>query len=456
MFDLMIVNGTVVTEGGVSKQNIGIQDGKIVALWAPDVEPLVKAHRVLEAADLFVFPGVVEPHAHIGLGGAQDWETETASALHGGVTTVFNYVMGSESYDVQIPREHDLATDRTYVDYGLHIVPCTEEHLANLVDSSKTFGVNSFKYFMSFRGDEGAYLGVTGSDDGFLFEYLKVVATIPGGVACIHAENIEIVWKLRAFERAAGHEGLDAWNRSRPDYVEAEAISRVAYLSQLSGTDTYIVHTSSERSLREVQRIRSERRAGIDPSLYVETCAHYLTHTEGAAQGLLAKANPPLRSDSDREALWHGLKSGLVNTIGSDHSARRKELKTGSVWTSPAGIAGIGVQLSALLNFGYHDRGLPLETIAAVSSTTPAKIFGVYPQKGTIQTGSDADLVLVDLAEVREVESDSWGSNAGYNLYEGMSLKGWPVTTISRGEVVFDQGHIMVDPGSGKYLFRKG
>lgn len=455
MFDLVIENGTIVLENGSVRGHLGIRDGRIAAIASQEDRLDPSGGRIIDASDLVVMPGVVDPHTHIGLGGGEDWDTETASALHGGVTTVFNYVMGSESYDVQVPAEHEAASSRTHVDYGLHIVPCTEEHLERLSEYAKRYGVTSFKYFMSFRGEEGAYLGVTGTDDGHLFEYMKAVAKVPGGVACVHAENIEIVWRLREEEKNVGAEGLAAWNRSRPDFVEAEATGRAAYLARIAGAASYFVHTSSERALAEAARMRASRRPG-DPPVYIETCGHYLTHTEDSPLGLLAKTNPPLRVDQDRDALWEGVASGLIDTVGSDHSGRRRELKSGSVWKSPAGISGVGVQLSVMLSFGHHQRGLPLERIAQSLSTNPAKVFGVYPEKGTIRPGSDADIVLVDLHERRTAEPGSWGGNAGYNLYEGQTITGWPVMTILRGQVAFDRGEVVAAPGIGTYLSRLG
>lgn len=455
MFDLVIENGTVVLENGCIRGHVGISEGRI-AVIASQKDRLERGRgRTVDATDLVVMPGVVDPHAHIGLGGGEDWDTETASALHGGVTTVFNYVMGSESYDVQVPAEHEAAASRTHIDYGLHIVPCTEEHLERLPEYAKRYGVTSFKYFMSFRGEEGAYLGIAGTDDGHLFKYLKAVAKVPRGIACVHAENIEIVWQLREEEKSAGAEGLAAWNRSRPDFVEAEATGRAAYLARVAGAASYFVHISSERALLEAARMRTSRGPG-DPPVYIETCGHYLTHNEESSLGLLAKTNPPLRVDRDRYALWEGIASGLVDTVGSDHSGRRRELKSGSIWTSPAGISGIGVQLSVLLNFGHHQRGLSLERIAQSLSTNPAKVFGVYPKKGTIRPGSDADLVLVDLDERRTVEPGSWAGNANYNLYEGQTITGWPVMTILRGQVAFDRTEVVAAPGSGSYLPRLG
>lgn len=453
MVDLSIVNGVVVTEDAVQPMDIHVTGGRITGLTAPG-EGVPEAAEVVDAAGLHVLPGVVEPHAHIGLGDDDDWRTETESAARGGVTTVFNYVMGSQSYYNLVKAEHEAAGPRTHTDYALHVVPCTEQHLDELDGYVTDLGVNSFKFFMSFRGDEGKYLGISGSDDGFLVEYLRKVAAHPGAVANIHAENIEVVWRLRAAIQAAGEDGLPAWNRSRPGYVEAEALARAAFFGRLTGAPVYIVHTSGGMTIEEAARARAAIEPCSDHALLLETCAHYLTHTEDTDIGMIAKANPPLRGEADKDALWAAIAAGDIQTIGSDHSPRHRAKKTGTVWQSPAGIAGIGLQLIVLLSEGYHKRNVPLTTVVGLTSANPARIFGIYPRKGTIKVGSDADFTLVDLDAEREIGPDTFGGRAAYNLYEGWTMKGWPVSTFLRGLCSFRDGEIVSAPGSGIYLPR--
>ncbi|MFT4123127.1 MAG: amidohydrolase family protein [Microbacteriaceae bacterium] len=454
MIDLSIVGGTVVTTDGETPLDVHVDGGVIVALTGPHSAAALTARETIDASGLHVLPGCVEPHAHLGLGdGAEDWRTETAAAAIGGVTTVFNYVMGASSYFEQVPAEHEAAAGRTHVDYALHVVPCTRNHLDELDRYVTELGVTSFKFFMSFRADEGAYLGIEGTDDGYLYDYLQRVARHPGAIANIHAENIEVVWRLREAAKAAGEDGHAAWNRSRPGFVEAEATTRAAAFGLETGAPVYIVHTSAGETVGAAQRARELRPTGAPP-LHLETCAHYLTHTEDTDLGMIAKANPPLRSAADTERLWAAVADGTIQTIGSDHSPRHRSKKTGTVWRSPAGIAGIGAQLVVLLSEGHHRRGVPLSRIVELTSTNPAKIFGVYPQKGTIAVGSDADLALVALDETRVVEPDSFGGRAEYNLYERTAMTGWPVSTILRGTVVMRDGAIVAEPGIGSYLFR--
>jgi dihydropyrimidinase len=447
----LIINGTVVSPDGAVARDIVIEDGVIADVVAPGTVTAGADDEVIDAAGLHVFPGIVEPHAHIGLGAPTDWETESSSAARGGVTTVFNYVMGSASYFEQVPAEHAAAGPNTHVDYALHIVPATQQHLEEFDDYVRELGVTSFKFFMSFRGDEGKYLGIPGSDDGYMYEYLRKVAAHPGAVANVHAENIEVVWKLRKEVQDSGADGLPAFNASRPDFTEAEALARAAFFGRVTKAPVYIVHTSAKMTLEEAAVARGR---GGDAPLYMETCAHYLTHTEDSELGVLAKANPPLRSSADRDALWAALADGSIQTVGSDHSGRHRSKKAGTVWQAANGLPGIGNQLTVLLSEGHHKRGLPLERIVELVCANPARIFGVYPQKGVIAAGADADFALIDLDEVRTVTPTTFGGAAEYNVYEGWDMKGWPVATILRGEYSYRDGEVVSAPGTGQYIFR--
>lgn len=450
--DTSIVGGTVVAPEGIRKADVHIDGGRIVAVTEPGSGREVDAKQVIDANGLHVLPGVVEPHAHIGMGAPTDWATESASAALGGVTTVFNYVMGSASYFEQIKAEHEMADANTHVDYALHIVPATEQHLEEFDRYVTELGITSFKFFMSFRGEEGAYLGIPGSDDGYMYEYLRKVAAHPGAVANVHAENIEVVWKLRKEVQESGAEGLPAFNASRPDFTEAEAAARAAFFGRVTGAPIYIVHTSAAMTLGEAKIARGR---GATSPLYLETCVHYLTHDETTELGVLAKANPPLRTAADREALWEALRDGTIQTVGSDHSGRHRSKKSGTVWQAANGLPGIGNQLTVLLSEGHHKRGLPLDRIVELVASNPAKIFGVYPQKGAIAAGSDADITLVDLDEIRTVTPTTWGGASEYNVYEGWEMRGWPVATLLRGEYSYKDGEVVSAPGSGTYLFRK-
>lgn len=449
--DLIVENGLVVTPERVAAYDLLIDDGKIAAWSRPGALRDAAVDRRIDASGLHVFPGVIDPHTHFGLGGEDDWEKESESAAIGGVTTVLNYVMTSGSYEEAVEKELELAGSKSCIDYGLHLCPCTPPHLDQFEDYLSRYGVTSFKYFMHFRGNEGAYLDISGTDDSYLFRYLKKAGEYRGVTANIHAENIEVVWHLREALQQS-EDSLAAFERSRPDFVEAEAAFRALLLGSIAGARTYIVHLSSKMGLEAIEAAR-----GIHPEaqLFAETCPHYLMDTANSGVGSLAKINPPLRYEDDVDALWEGLASGRIQTVGSDHAARSRDQKTGNIWKVPAGFPGSQTILTVLLSEGYHRRGLPLETIARVSALNPGRIFGVGDRKGRLDPGFDADLVLVDLDAERDVTADTWGSREGrFSILEGRRLRGWPVTTISRGSLLLEDGEFVGGRGRGEYLSR--
>ncbi|MCS7001593.1 MAG: dihydroorotase, partial [Dehalococcoidia bacterium] len=286
MLHTCVANGVVVLPGqGERRMDIGIVDGVVVGHYAPGTAPA--AATVIDATDRVVVPGLVDPHLHIGLGnGLADWATETRSAAAGGVTSVFTYLMSGDSYLPVIAENRAAAAASAIVDYGFHTVPCSPTHLAEMDRYVIEHGVTSHKYFTSFRGDEGAYLGITGTDDGFLFDYLTTLGHYDGTIANIHPENIEVVWRLRAQLQAAGRDDLRAWDESRPDYVEAECVFRTLFYARQANCPVYIVHISSRRALDE---FRAWRARFPSAPVWGETCPHYLTHHRDLPIGSVGK-----------------------------------------------------------------------------------------------------------------------------------------------------------------------
>ncbi|MBI3964379.1 MAG: amidohydrolase family protein [Chloroflexi bacterium] len=450
MAELLVRGGTAVLPGqGQVRCEILVEGGRIAALLAPgDEQP---ADRVVDATGRYVLPGIIDPHLHVGLGnGLEDWNSETKSAAAGGVTTIISFLMSSQPYLPLFKETNEAATRLAHVDYSFHVVPCTPTHLEEMPALIEA-GITSFKYFTSFRGDEGLYLGISGTDDGFLYTYLQQVAAYEGAIAAIHPENIEVVWKLRKQLQDAGRDDLPAWDESRPIFVETECSLRAMFFAQQTGAPLYLVHVSGALPTRE---IRSWRSRFPEARVFMETCPHYLTNTKDDPIGTLGKINPPLRSRADLEALWEAIADGTVDTIGSDHVARPLEKKRGSIWTATAAFPGTGTILPVLLSEGVNRRGIALERVVEICSTNPARIFGLYPRKGSLQIGSDADLTIVDLGLERTVTPELLYSFAGFSLYDGQTLKGWPVQTIVRGQVVMNDGQIVGQPGHGRYLPR--
>jgi dihydropyrimidinase len=219
--------------------------------------------------------------------------------------------------------------------------------------------------------------------------------------------------------------------------------------AEQTGCRIYIVHLSAAAGLRV-----AEDHFARGGHSYVETCTHYLTHTKHSELGSLVKVNPPVRTERDVEALWAAVADGRISVVGSDHNSRKREKKVGSIWTASAGFPGVTTLLPVLLSEGYHRRGLPLERIAQVLSTNPARIFGLAPAKGAIGVGADADLTLVDLDRDVVVDSSTFGSHADYSIYDGWKLRGWPVATYVRGAPVMQDGEIVVPAGYGRAVAR--
>jgi dihydropyrimidinase len=301
---------------------------------------------------------------------------------------------------------------------------------------------------MNFKGEEGRYLGLDGTDDGYLFDLLKEAARIGGVTVVLHTENIEIVNRVRRRLQAQGAATLKDWSAAKPAFTEAENVVRAMYFAEHHGATIYIPHLSTRMALDEVRRWRDRY-----DRVFVETCPHYLTHTEDATDGSIGKANPPFRTQDDVDAMWEGLADGSIDVVASDHVPRKRATKETGIWQASQGFPGTATILPVLLDAGYHKGRLSLQRIAEVLTAKPAEIFAL-PTKGDIKVGLDADLTVVDLGKAREVRAEELGSYSDYSLYDGWTLRGWPVRTIVRGLTVMQDGVIVGPGGHGRYLER--
>lgn len=448
-FDTLIKGGQlVIPKVDIIAGDLAIKDEKIAAIFDGGNTP--EAEKVIDATGRFVMPGVIDPHVHLGLGGpATGFKSETESAAFGGVTTILDYIMGSQPYDEIYKEQKESGERDAYVDFGFHFTLGAEEQLAAIEKYVTQFGVSSFKLLMTSRGEEGLYLGVSGIDDGFMYAYFEALARFQQGIACVHPENIEVVWRLRKRLIDQGREDVLAWTESRPAFVEAEAIYRASYLAHVAGCSLYLPHITSCESLNAALSSRS--RYG---SIFLETCPHYLTHTADSVGGVIGKVNPPLRFQADIDSLWEAIANGSIDTIGSDHVPRLKEKKVGSVWKASAGYPGVETLLPVLLSEGVNKRGISLQRIAELTSYNPSCIFNLYPRKGTLLPGSDADVTVVDLGIEKKVTASKLHGSCNYSLYEGWTLKGWPTLTMVRGRVVMRDHKLLGNPGYGRYLYR--
>jgi dihydropyrimidinase len=448
-YDTTIVNGTaIIANRGPMPMTIAVKDGRIAGLIDPD--EWVEADETVDAKGLVVFPGLIDPHMHIGFVGQPltDVASETRSAAIGGVTSILNYVLKPDDYEVHYREFVDHIDRLAYVDMGIHLGIFTSEQIALIPQYIARYGVTSFKFFMSYKGEEGTKRGVGDVDDGLLLELMAKLAGIPGTIANVHAENIEMIWRAEDRVRAAGTDGLAAHNDCRPGLTEAAAMVTAAYVARATGCPLYLVHMSSKEAAQEIRRILQG-----STGIFVETTPHYLSLTVDSDCGLLAKVNPPVRTSDDVEALWDAVADGLIDTVGNDHSARFRSDKEGDVWCAGAAFPGVGTMLSILLTEGYHRRGVSLERIAEIASYNTARIFNL-PGKGSIEVGRDADFALVDLDKEMVVSADYLQSRADFSPWENQTLKGWAVRTIVRGQTVMNDGEIVGREGFGQYLAR--
>ena len=449
-FDTLIRGGDVVLPygGGVRRVDLAITDGRIAAHLDPGAD--ADANEVIDATGRVILPGVIDPHMHLNLGEPETaFETETrAAALHG-ITTILHFLMSNDPYEAEYRQYREWGDSQSYIDYALHAVISTREQLAEIDRYIDEFGVTSFKFFMSFRGEEGAYIGLPPIDDGLMFEVLEKLGQRPGSVLCVHTENIEVVWSIRKRLEESGRNDLKAWHESRPPFTEAEAAVRTMLFGRETGSTPYVVHTTTAETL---QAARSFRREG--GAVYIETCPHYLSHTYDSPVGTYGKQNPPLRSPDDQDALWAAIADGTVDTIGSDHAARLGDRKQGTIWSASPGQPNMPMILPVMLNDGVLGRGISLERVAEVTAANTARIFGLWPRKGSLQVGADADIAIVDMDETRTVTATALQGRADYSIYEGMNYTGWPVRTLIRGKTVSENGSIVAAERDGQYIHR--
>jgi dihydropyrimidinase len=454
-FDLVVRGATVVTEAGRTRADIGIQGEKVAQISA---SPLAGA-RVIEGEGLYALPGAVDPHVHLTTGPelpaeagearwVDDFTSGSAAALAAGITTIGNmtFTGGTETMLEAIARESAQAARQAIADVFLHPVwPGPQASAPQDVERLCAEGHRSLKLFTCLP-----------EFDQHLPQVVRAVeaARAAGALTLIHCEDAALIDCCTRGLVAAGH-GLRHYAQSRPPVAEVVAVQRAVALCEVTGAPTYIVHLSCARALRVCQEARAR---GLPVSvetrpLYLHLTAEKYAHDSAA----LFVGQPPLRTAEDREALWAGLADGSIHTLGSDHAPWRIADKLDPRHTLERlrpGVAELDSMLPMLISEGVLRRGLPLERVVALTAATPARLFGLYPRKGTIAAGSDADVVLWDLGRRRAVRAADMRSRADYSIYEGTEVTGWPVLTIRRGQVVFEDGQLRGEPGSGQVLAR--
>jgi allantoinase len=454
-FDTLIINGDVVTERGVEQLDIGIRGEQIVALLARCTP--AEAREIIDAAGMYVLPGAVDIHFHCRAPAYPergDFATETWAAAAGGVTTIFEMPISKPccaTVDIFRARKA-LGEANAYVNFALYGAPGLLRR--EEVQAMAAEGAVAWKIFTTGapagRNDEFEGLCLPGTEE--LFQGLALVAET-GLVCTIHCEDNPLLEWNTARLQAAGRNDIAAHGESRPPYVEALAISTVLTINEAVGANIHIAHVSSAAALNALRRFK---RMGATAT--GETCPHYLFFTEDDMQrvGPYAKINPPLRSHADQAALWEGLADGSLMAVTTDHSpftVEEKERARTDIWRTPPGAPGIEELVLGMIDAALKGR-ISLNKAVSLISSNGAKRFGVYPQKGAIIVGSDADLVLYDPRQTTTIAQEMLYSKAKAcdKLYEGMTYQGRIRRTLVNGRTVFVDGAVVGERGWGKFV----
>jgi dihydropyrimidinase len=464
--DLDVINARIVLpESGVVAGTLAIRDGVVAAIRpeggaAGDVD-------VLDAHDRYVLPGLIDPHVHSGLLPplGERLEAESAFALSGGITTIVRYFRRPESYREIFPPQVRIGAERHYQDFAHHLTLFNSAQVEEMSGYVRDFGVTSFKVYMNLKGPFGRNvlmdLLVGAPDeletadvdftDGHLWDIFRMAATLPFKVRInIHSEDAEVVMTESARVRESGLEGLPAWSAARPGASEAIAIQTVSYLSRRFGVPVYFPHIGSREA---IEALVDSRAKGTNYG--AEVGPQYVALTTESEAGSLAKVMPPVRTAEDVTRVWWAINEGILTSFGSDHIAyTRAEKSPGSIWTTRPAFGGTGMILPVFLSEGVNAGRMTIRQLAEIGSLQTARLFNLYPRKGTLQPGSDGDFVIVDLDRRWTVKADDLLSRSDFSVYEGREFQGTVTDVGVRGTVQFRDGKLVGQPGHGRYYRR--
>jgi dihydropyrimidinase len=447
--DLILRNGTIVTAGDSYSADIGIQGGKIKQIGAG----LGPAKSVIDVTGMYLLPGAVDVHTHVdavfqGMQSKEDFHSGTVAAACGGVTTLIDYALPGpgETPQQTINVWYAKARDKAIIDYGFHIAIFEPNDVSiQQIPDVIAEGHSSFKIFMM------------GTFEQNIEGYMEMMAAVGryGGLVNLHVEDACCLHYLAKRFNAEGKYGAKYFADSRPRVAEGIAATRAIGLAQLTETPAYLVHLSCEESLESLNRAR-----GKGQTVYGETRPCYLHFSRDqmeAENGILYSGWPPLREADQMEILWQGLSSGILQTVATDHDGwsiqQKKKFK--KVDEVLAGMAGLETMVPLLYSQGVLKGRLNINRLVEVTATNPARLFGLYPRKGSITIGADADIVVFDPKAKKTIHAQDMHSAADWDPFEGWQVEGWPRMTISRGEIIVDNGKVLARAGRGQLLKRK-
>ncbi len=462
--DIRVVNARVVTPTGTIHGGVAANNGTIVKVGASTTLP--PAQTEIDAEGNYLIPGFIDPHVHWGLsryeyeyheGLKHDFETETRGAVHGGVTTVVNFLLQQEPYIPDMEFFKKAGSENSYIDFAYHAIIHQNHHVEEIEDLAAE-GIRSYKVFFNWYKHASPELGINHSDAGRVYKVLDRVSEIPGGVVMFHSENEDLAIERRKELQDEGRNDLAAWSEASPNIAEAMQIEQIGRLTEYTDSRSYIVHMSTGEGVDICERFQEQ---GVN--LHAETLPAFLTHTSDQDElGIWGKISPPLRDESSKKRLWEGLRTGVVDYVGTDHCPHKIEFKEkdtgkyGDIWDAiPGDNNGIEYFLPVMMSEGVNKNRISMERLVEVCSTNNAKRWGLYPRKGALVEGSDADMVIVDLNESAIVDDDFYHTmEPRYSTFHGKELTGLPTHTIVGGQVVVENGKLLAEPGGRNYLPR--
>jgi dihydropyrimidinase len=448
----IIRNGTIVTHDLTYKADVRVEGGRIT-----EIGPSLSGGEELDATGCYVMPGGIDPHTHLempfmGTYSADDFESGTRAALAGGTTMVIDFALPSPGQGLLDALEmwHN-KSGRANCDYSYHMaVTWWGEQVFDDMAKVAEKGITSFKHFLAYKG------ALMVNDDELYASFQRVREV--GGIAMVHAENGDVVAELSAKLLREGNTGPEAHAYSRPPQVEGEATNRAIMIADMAGVPLYVVHTSCEDSHEAIRRARAAgKRVWGEPliqHLTLDESEYFNPDWDHAARRVMS---PPFRNKQHQDSLWAGLASGSLSVVATDHCAfttEQKRFGMGDFTKIPNGTGGLEDRMPMLWTNGVATGRITMNEFVAVTSTNVAKIFGMYPRKGAVAVGADADLVVWDPEKEKVIGAASQQSAIDYNVFEGKKVKGLPRFTLTRGHVAIADGEVRTQEGHGQFVAR--